>query len=263
MISTLSQYQLVSNNIDRSLKIVGSDPTIERQSQYYQDNIRNIKSIDDFMSNDRIYSYAMKAMGLEEMTYAKAFVRKALEEGISNSDSFANRLNDKRYAEFVKVFNFAAFGEAATSFSSAQQGIVDSFMRQSLEEREGSQNEGVRLALYFERKASEITNAYEILADKALAQTVYTALNLPQSFGLSDIDKQAEYISDRIDFDQFKDPDYLKRFLEKFSALYDMQNGSPGASQVPSLIVGAAGGTGVIGLGEGLLSSIQNLKLGG
>ena len=63
----------------------------------------------------------MKAHGLEDMTYAKAFMVKALKEGVSDPDSFANKLTDKRYAEFVAAFNFAENGELATTYNRAQR----------------------------------------------------------------------------------------------------------------------------------------------
>jgi len=50
----------------------------------------------------------MKAFGLEDMTFAKAFMRKVLTEGVATA-TFANRLSDKRYADFAG-FNFAALG---------------------------------------------------------------------------------------------------------------------------------------------------------
>jgi hypothetical protein len=97
----------------------------------------------------------MKAHGLGDMTYAKAFMEKVLEEGV-DAISFANSLSDKRYAEFAKTFNFKAFGEATTSFTKTQQGVVDKYLRQTLEEQAGDENQGVRLALYFQRKAETI-----------------------------------------------------------------------------------------------------------
>ena len=52
----------------------------------------------------------------------------------------------------------------------------------------------MRLALYFERKASGITSAYDILADPALLKVVQTALSIPPETGAQDIDKQAALI---------------------------------------------------------------------
>ncbi|WP_395175916.1 DUF1217 domain-containing protein [Roseibium alexandrii] len=262
MINTLTQVQIVRNNMDRSLATVAADPVVDRQTEYYRENIRNIKSIDDFMADDRIYRYAMTAMGLEDMIYAKAFMRKVLTEGTASRAAFANQLADSKYRNFAETFNFANYGETATSFSRTQEGIVDKFHRQTLEVKEGAQNDGVRLALYFERKASEITGPFDILADRALAETVRTALGLPDAFALTDIDKQAEYFDKHLDYEKLSsDPEYLSKFLESFSAMYDLSNGAQTAA-APTLAVFGPG-PGIVPFGEGLLSSIQNFKLGG
>ncbi len=73
----------------------------------------------------------MKAFGLEDMDYAKAFMVKALKEGVSDSDSFANKLTDKRYAEFVSAFNFAANGADATIYNKAQQLVTKNYAAQA------------------------------------------------------------------------------------------------------------------------------------
>ncbi len=52
-------------------------------------------------------------------------------------------------------------------------------MRTTLEENAGQSNEGVRLALYFERKAPDIKSIFQILGDKALYKVIETALSLP------------------------------------------------------------------------------------
>ncbi|MEP0233468.1 MAG: DUF1217 domain-containing protein [Roseobacter sp.] len=261
MISTLLQYQLVSSNIDRSLEIVAQEPTVERETAYYLENIENIDSIDDFLEDDRIFAFAMKAHGLEEMTYAKAFMRKVLEEGVDETTAFANQLADDRYVNFAETFNFARYGDTATVFSKAQEGTVENYARQTLEESEGESNAGVRLALYFSRKAADISSAYDVLADQALAETVYTALGLPDEFAMSDIDKQAEYISEKIDFEQLGDPEYVDELLQRFSALYDLENGT-NLDTVPNLQISNGTST-TISIGESLLASIQSLKLGG
>jgi hypothetical protein len=261
MINTLTQVQIVRNNMDRTLATIAADPAVERQTEYYRENIRNIKSVDDFLADDRIYRYAMTAMGLEDMIYAKAFMRKVLEEGIDGRNTFANQLADTKYKDFAETFNFARHGSAATVFGRAQEGIVQKFHRQTLEVRQGEKNEGVRLALYFERRAPGISNAFDILADRALAETVYTALGLPDSFAMADIDKQAAYFDEHIDFEKLKDPEYLSEFLGRFSALYDLKNG-PQAVASPTLAV-FGNGPGVVSFSEGLLSSIQSFKLGG
>ncbi len=151
MLTTSASYGSINANLTRSLQAAAAKPQVVRETAYYLDNIGKVKSVDDFLGNDRIFAYAMKAFGLQDMTYAKAFMRKVLTEGIAESDSFANKLADRRYREFADAFNFAQFGATATIFDSTRQGTVDRYVRQTLEEDAGSRDEGVRLALYFDR----------------------------------------------------------------------------------------------------------------
>ena len=224
MVSTLSGYQQAVRDISRSIELVKADPVVDRETKYYQENIGSIKSIEDFVNNDRLFASAMKAHGLEEMTYAKAFVQKALEGGRDDDDAFVNRIADARYRDFVETFDFNRHGAAATSFTKAGQGTVDKYLRQTLEENEGATNEGVRLALYFERKAPSLESTEAILADRALSVVVRGALQIPEETAFLDIDKQVELLEERLDIEDFKDPDKLAKFIERYVALRDAAN---------------------------------------
>lgn len=350
MLNTYASYQLITRDIDKSLNRVQKQPLVDRETKYYLENITKVKSIDEFVKNDRLFKYAMKAFGLEDMAYAKAFMVKALKEGVSDPNSFANKLTDKRYAEFVKAFNFAAYGEQATVYNMAQQlatqnyatqvkidgidpnsdavkaettyylanivkvtsidgllsndrlyqyamkafglstsdfskedmrkmlegGVRDTkslanksdntrlkafvtaynfealgesattynaaqqpatakYFRQTLEEDAGKDNEGVRLALYFQRKAPTITSFYQILGDTALSQVVRTMLGLPDSFAQTDIDKQAQYLEKRLKISDFSDPKALDKLLTRFTTMWEMDN--PSTTEQTSLSV--------------------------
>jgi hypothetical protein len=156
VISTYTSYRLIAQDIPKSLERIASQPQVARESEHYLSRISEIKSIDEFMADTRVFAYAMKAHGLEDMSYAKAFMRKVLTEGTDDDSAFANKLADSKYREFAETFNFAKQGAAATIFGKAQQGTVDKYHRLTLEEEAGADNTGVRLALYFERTAPEL-----------------------------------------------------------------------------------------------------------
>jgi hypothetical protein len=373
VLSTFVSYKIIASDIGKALDRVEKSPAVDRATDYYLENIGKVKSIDEFLADDRLYRYAMKAHGLEDMTYAKAFIRKALTEGISNPDSFANKLSDKRYAEFVQTYNFAALGaaattynkaqveipkgyfiqaeaagldpqkdqlvqqetryfqanitkiksvddlmkderlltyslaafgldivnedpdhirelleggtrdpnapanketnkayaafvaaldfeglgEAATTFSRAQQPATDKYLRQTLEENAGKESEGVRLALYFERKASSLTSFFQVLSDPALAKVVRTALALPAEFASADIDRQVKLFEDKLDIEDFKDPEKLQKFLQRFTALWDVTN-PPQVPQSPALAILSQ--TPEFGISPSLLLSIRTMK---
>ncbi|EKF18071.1 DUF1217 domain-containing protein [Nitratireductor pacificus] len=348
MINTFTSFHLINRDIARSMERVQSQPAVQRETAYYQANIGRVTSIDEFVNDDRLFRYAMKAHGLEDMAYAKAFMVKVLEEGISDPESFANKLTDKRYADFARTYNFAAGGANTTTYNPTQKGTVDKYvslairngvdpgseallkdinyylqnisqvksadhlladdklltfamvahgftdevidkralkalleggvddpkspanqqsdkrflalattfnferygedttthnatqapaidkyLRQTLEEDAGKQNEGVRLALYFQRKASSIRSYYEFLAEPALAKVVRTALGFPEALAQANIDKQVDLIKDRIDLEDFKDPEKLDEFLTRFTNMWELAN--PSGNQLSSI----------------------------
>lgn len=258
MTTTYTSYQLITRDIERSIERVSQEPQVERETAYFLSRIGEIDSIDEFMADDRVYNYAMKAFGLEEMSYAKAFMRKALSEGIDNEDAFANQLTDPKYKAFVETFNFARYGEAATAFTRAQQGTVDKYLRQTLEQEAGEDNTGVRLALYFQRNAETIESAYSILADEALYQVVRTALGMPAEFIATDIDKQADFLNSRIDLADFKDPEKLENFLQRFTVMWELENPTQ-TGVATNLLMSSTS----LGISADLMLAINNLKLGG
>lgn len=258
MVSTIANYQIISNNLTRSLEQTAKKPDVDRDTSYYLAHIEDVKSIDDFIGDYRLFSYAMKAFGLSDMTYAKAFMRKVLAEGVSSSNSFANKLVDTRYREFAAAFNFAALGEYATGMTAAKSDTVEKYVRQALEEDAGTQSEGVRLALYFERKASTITNAYQILADKALLEVAQTALGISPLTAMADVDKQATMLTKNIDFEDFQDPEKLRKFLQRFSVMWDIDNEQTTTS-TPSILINQPVETGI---SADTLTTLMNLKIG-
>ncbi|MCT7665889.1 DUF1217 domain-containing protein [Shinella kummerowiae] len=258
MTTTYTSYKLITADLQTSLSRVSEQPDVKRETEYYLSKIGSVKSVDDFFADSRLYNYVMKAHGLEDMAYAKAFMRKVLTEGVDDKDAFANQLTDTRYKALAESLNFAKYGEVATTFERAQKGMVDKYTRQTLEISAGEDNTGVRLALYFERMASTVTSGYSIIADDALAQVVRTAFQLPAEFAATDIDRQAAYYEEMLDLEDFKDPLKVGKFLERFTAMWELEN--PSGSYDP---LTAFQSSSLTGISTDLLLSINNLKLGG
>ncbi|WP_319411791.1 DUF1217 domain-containing protein [uncultured Cohaesibacter sp.] len=259
MSDTYLRVTMLNRDYQKSLDTLSQDAQVSRATENYLEKIRDIKSIDDFLDDYEVYSYAMKAFGLEDMTYAKAYMRKVLEEGVSSSDSFANQLTDTRFKEFAEAFDFENLGEATTAMSRTQDEVVDKYLEQTLESREGEENVGVQLALYFQNKASSITNPLELLGDEALAEVARTIAGIPDEAAGADIDWLAEAIGDKIDVEKLSDPDYVDELVERFSILYDLNNDTT-STEVPNVLISSSS---VIGLDEDLLMSLQGLHLGG
>lgn len=253
MDTTFATYQLLTRDMDRTLKNKSEETTVAMATKYYEDNIRNIKTVDDFFSDTRIYNYAVKAFGLEDMAYAKAFMRKVLTDS-----TFATSLDDQRFITFAAAFDFKSYGEATTQRPATTTDTVDKYVQQSLEIDQGAENEGVRLALYFRRTAPSITSTYQVLADEALAKVVKTVLGLPDAMGTAGIEQQAKAIDSRLDITDFKDPDQLNHLIQRFTVMYDL---SEGTTSDPILDLFSTSSSSSVGVDISM--TLLNLKIGG
>ncbi len=249
-----------------------------KETTYFQTYIGQVKTVTSFThdSADRMFDYAIEAFGLQSIADTpeeKATIAAQLHLGKASRLHFSDPTIDKNFRAFLKAFDFADKGLKATSDKAAMQTVVDrnnvakraeqtktvveKYTRQQFELDAGAQNENLRLALYFERKAPDIKTAYQVMADPALLKVVQTALGLPEQVGQVDIDKQAALYSSRIDFKDFQDPAKLKTFLNRFSVMADLASG---VSSNPTALLFQSSPTGV---GANILASLQNLRLGG
>jgi len=264
MIGTYASYRSVINNMEKVTARVMKQPLVKRETDYYRQNITSVRSVEEFLKNDRLYNYAIKAWGLGEMGFAKGMIKKVLTD-----PDFANGLVDKRYREFARAFDFNKKGHDATSSELATHATVNKYMQQTLELEAGEGNEGTRLALYFTRTIGSMAQkgelsktdwAYQLISDKALRQVIFTALAIPEQVGASDVDAQKRMLETRMSYDTLADPRKLEKFIGQFSAMYDRANSQP-VDAALTLLQGAAD-TKIGGFSSASLAALQNLKLG-
>jgi len=260
MVTTSARYQIVTTNMARTKALIENDAAVKREIEYYNKTIKTIKTIDDFIKNDRVFKFAMKAYGLEDMAYGKALIKKLLQEGVSSPTSMANKMSNPLYKEFAKAFDFAGKGAAATSEASATTRVVEKYVQQTLEQREGDSNQGVRLALYFKRKASSIKTTMGILADKAVLEFVQTTFNIPKAASKADIDIQVRHLEKLLDVKDFQDPKKVDMLIQRFSAMWDMKNASSATTSPLLTLFNQSSDQGV---GLDLMMSIAKLRRGG
>jgi hypothetical protein len=260
MVSTYTSYQLIAKNLTRSLALKGAERVVAHENEYYLKNIGSVKSADDLLKNTRLFKYAMNAFGLGDLDYAKGMMRKVLSEDVADKKSFVNRIADDRFVAFAKVFNFKQNGESTTSSAAARQGVVDAYVRQALETSAGAENEGVRLALYFQRTAPTVKSAFGLLGDPALWKVVKTVFDFPDAMATADIDKQAAAVTGRLNLADLKDPDKLQRFIQRFTSMYDVTDN---ATPDPLLSLFDTSSSAQTGFSDSLIATLHSLKQGG
>jgi len=179
MVSTYLTFDLVNRDIQKSLKQVSSQTTVTNDTKYYQENIGNVTTVDEFLDDYRLYSYAMTAYGLEDMIYAKAFMKQVLESDLADENSFANRLTDDRYKSFAAAFNFSASdSETAVAQSDGQmQELFDTY-DQTIAAINDTAEEDTRYFKVMLGPPGYIKNVDEFLRNDQLREYMFTAYGI-------------------------------------------------------------------------------------
>src|SRR5688572_10107546 len=121
----------------------------------------------------------MKAYGLEDMTYAKAFMRKVLESDLDDDASFVNKLVDKRYLEFAKAFHFLPSGDVDVGLTTAQDSASgDAMIGLYSQQRIGKGETAAAEADYYQSRIGSVTSADQLLSDARLFKYALAAYGL-------------------------------------------------------------------------------------
>ena len=230
MISTTAAYLAVSNNLSRQQAATAAQGDVKSATNYYLANIGKVTTVAQFVNNYQLFSYAMKAFGLSDMTYAKGLMTKVLSGGVASSTALANTLSDPRYRAFAAAFNFAANGTSATAATSATTGTTAKYIEQTLEDNQAKTNQGVSNALYFSRHASSITSVYGLLADSTMLSVVETAYGISSTLGESDIDTQAALLTKVVPIADLQNPAKVAKIITRYTAQYDVAASSVGSN---------------------------------
>ncbi|MBO0733282.1 MAG: DUF1217 domain-containing protein [Methylocapsa sp.] len=260
--STISTYLAITSNMSRWLSAMAQSPEVSSQTKYFEQNIGKVTSASQLVSNPRLFNYAMTAFGLGDRTNEKGLMKEVLAQGVNSSTALANTLGNPSIRAFALAFDFASNGPATTNSPSLAANVVNRYLENSLQTSQGQQNPGVQLALYFQENAPSLTSIYGILGDKNLLTVVQTALGISPLTSMEPIDVQANALSKRINLADFQNPTKLRAFIERFSAMNDVNNGGStgtSGSNIVSLLNTEAGA----GVDGGLLLQAQNVNFGG
>lgn len=238
----------------------------EEESDYYTAEVAKLSSLDDFLADTRLVSFALEANGIDPDSVTVDVLRQIFTSDLDDPESVINQqANSASYVSLVTSFNFDSDGNLQRQEKDAivtRQGFyetLDQYLHQTLEEQSGVDNPGVRLALYFERKAGSLVDAYDLLADDALAEVFRTVFGLPDEFSSMDIDQQAKFVDKNLDLEKLSDPAELKKLLARFAVLYDLENNTA----VDPIVSVLAGSSGSVGISADTLFTLSQLRTGG
>jgi Protein of unknown function (DUF1217) len=209
-----------------------AEEAADKEIDYYNTQMQTITTAAELIADDRLVSFVLESKGIDPKSVTKDELKNMFSSDLDNPKSYVNSLANGVFAEIVASFNFDSEGNlSAQPVGTIQQrgdvlATVNNYKQQTLEEQEGESNEGVRLALYFERKAADVTSAYTILGDTALFEFFKTTFSMSDYISNMDTDQQASMIEKYVDISKLQDPDYVTKLIKQYTALYDSENSS-------------------------------------
>lgn len=235
----LAGWSFLQRTYDAQFEAFNSSPVLDRDSDYFIENIGEIQSAEDLVADRRLLSVALGAFGLQDDIDNRYFIQKILQDGTTSDDALANKLADETYQKLSDAFGFGPGATALTGNPDKMLEITEMNRVQEFEVAVGNQDESMRIALYAERELGELAREessedakwFAVMGLAPLRSMFETALNLPSEFGQIDIDQQLEVFRERTqaatgqsDVSQFSDPEALERITNLFLARSQLAN---------------------------------------
>ncbi|MFK7939513.1 MAG: DUF1217 domain-containing protein [Roseovarius sp.] len=228
--SGLNGWIFLQSTLDRQTAQFDASPAIIRDTDYFEQNIGQVRTAEDLVSDRRLLRVALGAFGLQDDINSRAFVETILSEGTSDDDALANRLTDDRYSALSEAFGFDQL-VPETLLPGFATDIIQKFRSRSFEIAVGNQDNSLRLALNTQRELADIVTSDEsenakwftIMGTAPLREVFETVLGLPPGFGQLDLDQQLEEFQDRAErqlgingITDLADPERLESLIERY-----------------------------------------------
>ncbi len=237
-------WRVLENSEARQREQFENSPVIEREIEYFRENIANATSAEALVGDRRLLGVALGAFGLSDEINKGAFIQKILEGGTLVTTSFANRLNDPRFQEMAEVFSYGNLTDPDVSSEAFREDIIARYKTLEFERAVGDVDSDMRVAMNFRREIGDIAALAEqseraawfrIMGSPPLRELAATALNIPSEASQVDIDQQQEFFADRAlsVFGSsspaiFSDPDNVNQIIRRFFLNRQLESG-PGA----------------------------------
>lgn len=244
-LSGLAGWRFLQRTYDTQFETFSNGSLLQRDTDYFRENIGQVRTAEDLTSDRRLLNVALVAFGLEDDIDNRFFIRKILEEGVTNDDALANRFSDPRYRELSEAFGFGPGEFLKTGLNSFVDAIIIRHRTNSFEVAAGEQNSAMRVALYGQRELGLLANEdmsndarwFTVMGDPPMRQLFEAALNLPAALGQIDIDQQLQVFKDAAvsvlgtdDLTVFAEQDARENLITKFVVRDQIRNFSAGMS---------------------------------
>ena len=242
--SAIALYKTLDTIMPKREEVMAKDKLLQKDLEYFKENIKKVKSLDEFFDNYKLLEIALRAYGLESEIQKKAFIKKVLTSDPNDVTSLMNRVRDSRYREMAADF-LLHLGNAKFRTDSLVENVTHKLIATAVEKQLDQQAPGIRQAIHFKRAADagDINGPYDLLSNPVLRDVALGARNIPIEIVFQEVEAQGRTLERFFDFNRFSDPVYVDRIIQQYLVQADLQNAQAGQGETLNLsLPGSAGG---------------------
>ena len=188
----------------------------------------NADSLEDLLADEFAVAFISSAFSLEEGEFSTSDLYDFLTSDASDEESAISTTEDERLQTMYQLLGNGASGFATlqSRINSLEDDLPEQYVDYQIINTVAEDNETLATAIEFRNKAADIDSAYDILKDEDMAEFIRTVLSLPDEFAQLDIDKQAKIIAEKLNFEDFQDPEYVEKLVTKYVVIRDAVDGT-------------------------------------
>ncbi len=270
-LSGFAGWNFLQETYDKQLQTYSASPQIQRDIDYFKEKFAQPISVEDFVTDPRLRRISLTAFGLNGEEWKTGYIRNILEQVQEPDSTFLQRLNNPQYTSFAEALE-PANGQI-NLITSEIDTIAARYAAESFELAVGQQDDTMRLSLNYQDGIGELVTEgstdeavlFKLLGSTPIRTVLETALGIPADISQLDVDRQAEFLDDRLksqfginSVQDLKSPEVVEQVLQRYQILAGInQNLSATSSASTALVL-----LGNAAAGFGSIAS-QNLFLSG
>ena len=268
-LSGFAGWNFLQETYDKQLETYSASPQIQRDIDYFKEKFAQPISVEDFVTDPRLRRISLTAFGLNGEEWKTGYMRNILEQVQEPDSTVLQRLNNPQYTSFAEALE-PANGQI-NLITSEIDTIAARYAAESFELAVGQQDDTRRLSLNYQDGIGELVTEgstdeavlFKLLGSTPIRTVLETALGIPADISQLDVDRQAEFLDDRLksqfginSVQDLKSPEVVDQVLQRYQILAGInQNLSATSGAATALVL-----LGNAGAGFGASAS-QNLFL--
>ncbi|MBT5265373.1 MAG: DUF1217 domain-containing protein [Rhodospirillaceae bacterium] len=198
-ISSLAAFKNYQKDQVKAREAFMDQQTVQNEIDYFKRNAPKLNTIEDLLDNQRVLRFVLSSFGLEGDADKPGKIKAILKSDPDDVNSYANRLNDKRFGEFAKFMNATKLGATNLHISSNQNELTDKYLANEFEKDMGRKSPYLRDAIFFLREVNKATSTYDVLGSLPMRAIVTQTIGLPQEIARQSLEKQISLIEAKFD----------------------------------------------------------------